>query len=258
MTHKTATSAALPDPRTSVVDVDLLKAAYDAIPRSPAARRMWALLAIPLRPDGIMRYELTHQLATFLVPGVLLWLFSQLWGGGLFWGAPTFLVWGLPVAVYVGYRLDKWYQKRLAWARRVAVSLDEGRYHAVQLISSRTVLKPEEFTFQVAVKMAREYEAFLHARYAEQQRKKAARAAQLAAASTYSASAAAESDDNQAAQWASGTTSNADEDFSGDDDGWTFNSVSNWGPDINPSNGFPMIPNSGVDVAGNPYGTGGI
>lgn len=242
----------LKDPRRCVVDFDLLQAAYEAIPRRILAQLQWQTKPIPEPPVGYVRREWAYQLATFLVPIGLLLAFWHFWGEGRFWGVPTFLLWGLPVALRVGQLLDKSYMKQLKQARLVARLEDGGRYRAVQLIASRTLLRPEEITLPVIQKMAQDY------RVEQDKRDKAKAQQKPAAASAYRAGAGLGTvapASAAAAVAAAATSADYDSETSSDNDIWNSPSVDEIFGTVNPASGLPMIPGSSVDVAGQVYGT---
>lgn len=244
----------LKDPRKEVVDFDLLQAAYSAQPTTLYAEYRWNTMLRPFMPSMMVsRYEFLYQLAPFLLPLIVIGLSWYQWSGALFWGIPTFLFWALPVALRLGYLLDKCYQKYLRHLNRMAQAMDCGRYEAVRLISQRTVLRPQDVTLELIRKMARQYQAEKDRRDQEALKLQAAKAKPAARYSAASAGAAA-----VATSTASYADTYATPDSSDDDDFWNGSSFYDDAPQVNPASGLPMIPGGGpLDVAGNVYGTDG-
>ena len=148
MTTNQTTKRPTRDPLKVLVDLDSLRLGHQLALKGAVA---WPAGFVPQRPLGRVAFEGARQLATFVVPLVL--MVGAYWQGGL----TTALQMAL-VALAAGYLLDK----QLTWAiaRKKArdVEADNGVYATARELAVRLGLRLEDIS---AARVARLHEDFL-------------------------------------------------------------------------------------------------
>lgn len=219
------------DPLEEVVDIDSLRIAFELLSRRQNFV-YWSTVSVPLRPLGILHHEGLRQAATFLVPALIVAL-------AYLFAPHTVLALGLAAAAafLVGSALHGWLRRDLKGQLKVDRELDAGRYEGTRYLCHRLGLTPEEITLERVYKMAKDYKVV-----AEQLRKEAHARLSVEAARA----AARDTHDRYMGR-------HRDHDRRDSYTGHDSYEPPHWEPAVN-INGNAMVPGTGLDISGNPYG----
>lgn len=244
-----------------VMPFELLKVAHDLIERGQN-ESYWTNVAVPVRPDGRLRFEAAQQLATFAIP-----LLGLRWAW-LHYGLEGLLL-GIPVAWFIGFLLDLWLERSIDANMRRDRKRDAGRYRAVKWLCQQMSMRPEEVTLDVIRKMDKDYVAVKYVIDTELARRAAE---QKAASSTAGARRrhGMSSDTGRYERTAVGTVQdtvdyasyevNHTPAYSADEVAISYDSHDDYmaehdyGTTINPASNLPMVGGTGIDVQGNSFG----
>lgn len=229
----------------NVMHFELLKVAHSLVDRGQNVA-YWTNVRVPLRPLGVVRFEVARQVATFAVPlAGLGWAYMHYALGGL--------VLGVPVAWFIGYLLDQELRHAINSRCRLDERIDAGRYRAVNWLSKQMGMRPEDITLDVIAKMDRDYIIVkglldeMHSKHdADVQAAKAASRRRRSLRDTV------ESDHSTMSTTRCGNTDTV---YADRDDDYNWTGGYNHMPSYNPASGLPMVGNTFVDVGGNAYGT---
>lgn len=106
---------------------------------------------VPIRPQGRVFLEPFRQLVTFLAPVILVaWFAHQI---SIYTIAAT-----TPVAIFIGYLLDRQLKWSINRKRDREHDRDRGRYHAVRTLSYTLSLPPSDITLKMIENMAIDFE----------------------------------------------------------------------------------------------------
>lgn len=246
------------NPFKEVLPLADLRIAADLIGRRQIAQ-YWADHPTPLRPLGRVKYEGLRQLATFILPLLLI-------GAGML-AAKTLLalVALVPAGLALGYLLDRKLKSDIAKMRGKDDTIDRGRYAAVRQLSASTGIPASEITLKMIQKMALDFVDVTLALEAEEAaREKAALAVQLADIRRREAEQAKRRGGRNARGYrgaaggavAAGVAAGSIAALADDDGVLPDRLFGTSAPAVNPTTGLPMMHDTmGVDVGGTAYGT---
>lgn len=244
------------DPLNSVLPYEMLKTAHSLIARGQN-EHYWMSVPVPRRPLGRLPLEVVQQAATFVTPLVgLSWAYQHHGLQGL--------LYGLPVAWFTGFLLDRRLDRAIRAKARRDQKLDAGRYNALKWLSEQMGMRREEVTLDVIRKMDKDFvivQRIIHEREAQIGAKRKAVATAVQSPHRRSHDGHVTTDSNvQAAAAAYGVeyAAAADVVFN---DALTYHAptaefyVSNTVPSFNFASGLPMIEGTCIDIHGNMLGT---
>lgn len=242
------------DPLREVVDYEDLVIARDLIARGQNVV-YWLRYPKPAAPLGHIRYEGTRQIATFLLPLLLMAAGVLAWGWATLWITT-------PLGLALGYAMDRRLQADIRKTRARDEAIDCGRYRAVQILSAHLGIPPEEITLEMVQKMAIDcvkFEKFVAQRRKEREdaenQANIARAGRQDAARSWAQRGGRTAGAAAAGVAAGSIASHADADGVIPDYALEQNII----PAVNPVSGLPMMNGPfGVDIHGNAYGTNGF
>lgn len=232
------------NPMTDVMPYEMLEAAYNLMERGQTVA-YWEKVPVPKRPVGRVRFEVVRQVMTFAVPVV------GIVGAALTHGLKGALF-ALPVAVAVGYALDKQLTMAINSKRRADEAVDAGRYRTVKWLSEQMGMAPEEITLDVVRKMAKDFIIVQSAVDKEVARRAAAKKEAEARA------AERRRDGKSSGRFAAGGAATAAAGVvpgsSSYEEPAPYNTGMGFTPMVNPGTGLPMFPGTYVDTGGSVFG----
>lgn len=242
------------DPFTEVVDYEDLVTARDLIKRGQN-EAYWKKYPMPAPPLGHIPWEITRQIATFLLPLIAIFACVKFGGWGTLWVT-------IPLGFLFGWQMDRSLNADIEKTRQRDESIDRGRYRAVQILNAHLGIPRDEITLEMIIKMAKDCDWFEKAVEKRRKELKEAESEKLLAFGRRLDAIRSRSNDphsvsSQAGVTAGSVTSRADEEDTSSYDMYS-GSYDNY-PMVNPSSGLPMTPGGlAIDVAGNAFGSGGF
>jgi len=215
---------------------------------------------MPAPPLGHIPWEVIRQITTFLLPLIAMFAGVKFWGWGTLW--VTF-----PLGFLCGWQMDRSLDADITKTRQRDEFIDRGRNRAVQILSARLGIPPDEITLEMITKMARDCdwreqkakEREAHEAAEAQARRNLSRRQEstLVAKKSHSSKTAVTTFAATTTATVTAATS-ATEASDADDDRYWRDSYDSY-LSVNPTSGLPMAPGGlMIDVGGNAFGTGGF